>query len=103
LRLWDPFCGAGTIPLEAFSMFMEIPIRTNMEDKFLFKEWPVFNKEEYEKFKKSLEEKNSFKIPSGNSSTVSLKQVDVSLELYGSEIATKEYGKSLINFELLST
>jgi 23S rRNA G2445 N2-methylase RlmL len=65
LRLWDPFCGSGTILLETFSMFLDLPIREPFEKDFNCKVWPVFDKNGFLAFKKSMLSENKFEINPG--------------------------------------
>ena len=46
VKLWDPFCGSGTILLEFLSMYLDRPIRMNY-DSLLIEKIPIFDKKDY--------------------------------------------------------
>ena len=55
LRMWDPFCGSGTLLLEAFSEMKGIPplaykMRDSNRHKFHMEDWRVHDKLEFERF-----------------------------------------------------
>ena len=62
VRLWDPFCGSGTILLQAFSMFLDLPIREPFEKDFICKAWPVFDSEVYKEYKHKVFSGDRFQI-----------------------------------------
>jgi len=89
LKLWDPFCGGGTLLQEAFLMFMDVPIRSEFEEVFCFKDWPVFESKEFKLFKEQINEKlKNRTIPAG-----------YNIQLFGCDINTRELNKSVINFK----
>lgn len=53
LKIWDPFCGSGTLILELLHMVFNLPVRTNMKFEY-FDHWKLFNKEEYEDYMGNL-------------------------------------------------
>ncbi len=42
LKLWDPFCGSGTILLESLSKMYELPV--NDINNFILSEIPTYDK-----------------------------------------------------------
>ena len=54
LYLWDPFCGSGTILISALQMALGMPCRT-LEEEMPFESWPIFKREDYETFKRNLD------------------------------------------------
>lgn len=44
IKLFEPFCGSGTIPLTALACGLNIPIRKNLEE-FSVVSWPQYSKE----------------------------------------------------------
>ena len=49
----DPMCGSATIPIEAAMIACNIPANIN-RDFFIFKKWPDWDEELFEKIKESL-------------------------------------------------
>jgi putative N6-adenine-specific DNA methylase len=49
--LWDPFCGSGTIAVEAARMVLGHP---NVDRSFAFEHWPTHNSEGFDNLKQSL-------------------------------------------------
>ena len=55
LKLWDPFCGSGTILLETLSNFLGLPVRTNVDSEiFNLSNIRAISKENHEKFLENL-------------------------------------------------
>ena len=52
--LWDPFCGAGTIPLEAANLLAGVP--AGGRRKFAFEQWPVHDAEAWAAIKQGVPE-----------------------------------------------
>ena len=52
--LWDPFCGAGTIPLEAANLLAGMP--AGGRRKFAFEQWPVHDAEAWAAIKQGVPE-----------------------------------------------
>ena len=50
--LWDPFCGSGTIVIEAASIAQRLP--TNPARRFAFERWPCHDAERYRAFVEAL-------------------------------------------------
>lgn len=42
VTLWDPFCGSGTIPLVACSMFGCLRVRQDSLANFVWPHWPIY-------------------------------------------------------------
>lgn len=50
VKLWDPLCGSGTLPLVAASMFYRLPIRNNYLEYFNWHHWPIYKSEYLEEY-----------------------------------------------------
>jgi len=91
LKLWDPFCGSGTILLESLSLYLGLPVRTNQASElFDLQNVRAINKENHEKYLQNLSkvEGNSFLEESN-------------IILLGNDIESEAIKSSLNNFDNL--
>lgn len=55
MKLWDPFCGSGTILLEALSMYLGLPVRVNKDSEtFDLKNIRIINKDAHTNYLEKL-------------------------------------------------
>lgn len=52
--LYDPFCGSGTLPIEAAAIGLELPPFMWRSTPFAFEKWPSHDSKSFEKLKKEL-------------------------------------------------
>ncbi len=87
--LVDPFCGSGTIPIEAAMISANIP--PGIRRDFAFMDWKNFDKKLFESIKKELE--------SGIISQTSVYGFDISDEAIDASMENAAYFNLKINFE----
>jgi len=63
MLLWDPFCGSGTILIEAFLLLLEIPARiaSNISHEG-FTNFVIHNQDEFNKFMRENSSKSYYKL-----------------------------------------
>jgi len=97
LFLWDPFCGCGTIPIEAFLLVTERHIRPIEDIKSeAFTNMPFHNKKEFDEFLK--EEK-----PESQQENIVFRDERTDLYIIGSDISSKSidaFSKNSIKAQL---
>jgi hypothetical protein len=86
LYVWDPFCGSGSFLIETLMAMLEQPVRMMDGVKFPFQEWPIHQKDQYEKFREELNEFQKIK-----------QHIDV--QIIGSDISIKAIDTADKNME----
>lgn len=44
IRIWDPFCGSGTIGLVGIAKYYNLSIRDKIDDNFIWQNWNIYKK-----------------------------------------------------------
>jgi 23S rRNA G2445 N2-methylase RlmL len=86
LKLWDPFCGSGTIPLVCLSMAKSLRIRQELTPNFVWQHWPIYNPKYLQDYLERSKQPNNTKM-----------------EIFGSDVDLSTVSSTVNNFkELIS-
>lgn len=96
MTLWDPFCGSGTIPLVASSMFGSVRVRQGLLENFAWAEWPIYKPELLDEYlnQKTSKVQRRLKDLRIFSSDIDLKSVNNCMENFNCFLSEHEVGES---------